>query len=241
MKAFTLQELNDFFWYRRYVTKSRFHHYFKALYGMNDEEVAEWWKIFERFPYAEIREKKDTEIFEEILEKLEPIIDVVRHDKCIRVPEQAKKIKKKIYYRHGGSDEVLSVVLDLNDAADVIAYAELLKSDSKVIMAVDYVETVCHECIAVTKEENIDVYDGDIFIVQDEAYRRSREDNIYVCHGGVYYRLLYTRGRGYLRNGEPDYDRDSRYNSNVIALSKSATRMGNIHVDCSILVDNVEQ
>jgi hypothetical protein len=60
-----------------------------------------------------------------------------------------------------------------------------------------------------------------------------------MCHGGPYKRLLYTQGKGYVRNGDPDLD-DPNYSSHVLIMKDKIQFIGNIYTDASFLVDPTE-
>jgi hypothetical protein len=241
MKKFTLRQIGELFNQRHNITHDRFIYYFTVAYGMDKYDAKECWEIYEKFPYYANR---DTEIyakFEDIIEKIRPILEAIGKAAPIHATPEARKIKKKVFYRLREGGEELSVVFDLNSASDVIAYAELLKSGCEIIRALDAVDTISSNRIVGSERGQFLVFDGDIFVVTDVSYSRSNTDNIYVCKRGTYYRLLYTLGKGYLRNGRPDYDEENEYNSHVLTVSsESVKRIGNIYVDCSMLDDNQE-
>jgi hypothetical protein len=57
-----------------------------------------------------------------------------------------------------------------------------------------------------------------------------------MCCGGPYKRLLYTRGKGYVRNGKPDFDGDE-YSGYVLTKKDNTRFIGNAYADPSFLVD----
>lgn len=42
-----------------------------------------------------------------------------------------------------------------------------------------------------------------------------KNSGLYLCKDGVYYRLIYTPGKGYIRHGEPDTDEDFEKSKNI--------------------------
>jgi hypothetical protein len=239
MKQFTLQQINDIFNNRNYITRERFLYYFGLWYkDVSSKTIERWWEIYNDFPYWEDETSEAGAILEEILVKVQPILEVMMNPKeLICNYKLNKRIQKKVYYKNSGSNEVLSVELDLNSQSDIIAFAELLKSKCEIIVSLDLVDVIHCSNIKGFKNKDFDVYDGDIFVTTDETYSRSHHDNIYVCKDGDYHRLLYTMGKGYFRDGKPDYDEEKKYSSHVLTGRKLAKRVGNIYIDYSYLID----
>lgn len=232
MKKFTLHEITDIIRDRHYMTKERFLYYFQLMHGFDSYKINEYWKVYERFPYWD---QRYTEVMEDIIEKVSAFISIIKNGS---IPQQCREntsdIKKKIHYNVNGEDAVLDA--NFNNPTDIVFYAEILKQGYEISCILDFIEKIHGREEPSGESHDIPVYDGDIFITRDESYSSSREDNIYVCDKGVYKRLLYTKGKGYLRRGEPDYD-DGRYNSHVLTCCKSLKKVGNIYQDCSILKD----
>jgi hypothetical protein len=244
MKQYTLEQINKIFRDRHLLTRERFFHYFAISYKLDDWQISKYWEIYEKFPYWD---KSYAEEMDKILELLEKFLDRIRDGVTIpyRYPEPTR-IRKQIVYSGSSAapaaesssaesgiiveQKILNV--DFNSATDIFLYAELLGSGIKIIAILDFVEK-----IRLTANNELDVYEGDILVTLDESYSNSYEDNIYVCtgKGGEYRRLLYTKGRGYIRNGKPDYD--GRYNHHVLTCCKTVKRVGNIHIDTSFLTD----
>ena len=137
---------------------------------------------------------------------------------------------KRIYYQNGAA--IASFVVDLNEADAVILYAEFLKRKPEVIAAVDCIEEL-------TKgNERIRVFEGDVFSI-DETWNRRRDGEFFMCCGGPYQKLLYTRGKGYIRNGKPDFD-EEEYSSYVLTGKDNFWFIGNAYADPSFLIDPVD-
>lgn len=237
MKQYTLQQINDTLRDRYYITRERFFHYLTILYGYEQNKIQRLWKMYEAFPVWGHAAAGD---MEDILDKVSTIVPLIVNDKLHKVSQRTRAIRKQVHYRLREEEETLSVDINLNSAADVILYANLLQQEYISIVAVlDFVERISGRILGNDLREYLDCYDGDIFTTIDESYSTSHEDNIYVCDDGTYRRLLYTKGRGYLRNGEPDYDYDNGYDKNILTCCKSVRRIGNIYIDASVLVDKV--
>jgi len=109
--------------------------------------------------------------------------------------------------------------------------------------------------------ERMQVYDGDIFVLYnrgvDNYWNKPEQNGVYVCLWGAYRRLLYTVGRGYLtidkkanvasEDDEDDeygnvfcYD-EHRWNSHVMTMDHKWKRIGNIHADVTLLMENKEE
>lgn len=232
MKQFTLEQITDILWDRHYLTRERFAHYFRTMYGFDERKIRDYYKIYERFPFWE---QRSAEVMEDIVEKVSPLIEAIKSPPLdYSVTKESAEVKRQVHYKGVDGD---AIVLDVNfnDAASVILYAGLLQSGLEIICVLDYVEKI-HGRETGGETKDFPVYDGDIFVTADESYSSSSEDNVYVCDKGVYKRLLYTKGKGYMRKGHPDYD-DGRYNSHVLTCCKSFKRLGNIYIDCSMLID----
>jgi hypothetical protein len=226
-KTFTLEQINNVFSNRHYLTRERFLHYFESL-GHERYDAENLWNIYNDFPYW--REDLSDKM-EYIIEKADKFIELIASDKFpYSAIQESKEVRKRIYYKT--DDELLSVDFNLNDAVDITLYAKLIERRITIVTILDFVEKISDK----NGSGSTDVFDGDIFVTTDESYARDRDDNIYVCDNGVYRGLLYTKGRGYVRNGKPDYD-EGRYNFHVLTLKKSFRRIGNIYVDMSALID----
>ena len=238
MKTFTLQQISEVIDYKYRLTRERFFYYFTHLYGFGAKEIERYWEVFHRFPRL-LGDPKTHELLEDMLEKVAEIVGILGLDDAIpyHVKQHTKAVRKRIYYRRAADGELLDVEVDFNEASQVVAYAEILRQGCEVVAALDFVEK-----ISAGGDGYIDVYDGDIFATyEDSIWYRGREDTIIVYNGGTYRRLLYTAGKGYLRKGEPDYDMDHAYNSHAITLGRNYSKIGNIYIDCSMLVDKANE
>ena len=74
-----------------------------------------------------------------------------------------------------------------------------------------------------------------------------KNSGLYLCKDGVYYRLIYTPGKGYIRHGEPDTDEvfeldieENAFSSYVMTLSQKWYKLGNIHAGIGFLIEKAE-
>ena len=120
--------------------------------------------------------------------------------------------------------------LNLHDANDIITYAELLKQEIQQISLLRF----CCE-VQNGNENKLNVFEGDIFNTHDKYW--GDKSNVYVAQKNeTFKKLLYIKGKGYLRSGELNFDEGS-YNSYVIKLD-SFEKVGNIHTDLVMLTDD---
>lgn len=98
------------------------------------------------------------------------------------------------------------------------------------------------------KKSYIPIYDGDVMLcyVSKPNYWSSDCENsgLYLCRDGVYHRLIYTPGKGYIRYGEPDTDEDfeldieeKSFSSYIMTLSQKWYKIGNIHAGIGFLIE----
>lgn len=101
------------------------------------------------------------------------------------------------------------------------------------------------------KKSYIPIYDGDVMLcyVSKPKWWSSDCENsgLYLCKDGVYYRLIYTPGKGYIRHGEPDTDEafeldieENAFSSYVMTLSQKWYKLGNIHAGIGFLIEKPE-
>ena len=101
------------------------------------------------------------------------------------------------------------------------------------------------------KKSNIHIYDGDVMLcyVRKPEWCSSncKKSGLYLCKDGVYYRLIYTPGKGYIRHGEPDTDEafeldieENAFSSYVMTISQKWYKLGNIHAGIGFLIEKPE-
>lgn len=233
MKQFTLQQIADIIRNKSYITKERFYHYFRIVHQFDDRKLREYWNVYCKFPFWD---ERYAPILEEIIETIDPLIqmrDIEPVDYSIR--QETAPIIRQIHYTIDGTTHVLDA--DFSCPTDIIFYAEILKAGHKIEAILDFVDTIYGRMGNDRDSKDHKAYKGDIFVTRDEDYSSSSSDNIYVHDGDCYRRLLYTKGKGYLRKGQPDYD-EGRYNHHVLTCCKNFRKIGNIYLDASVLIDN---
>lgn len=233
---FTLQELNDLRNDLYLLSEERFHYYFRHLYGWTKEQCAAGFNTIKRFPYR---------LHEEDYAQIEKLLPLVKEVLALIVPvhrgtlsinnDDYQKYKLKVIYRENNNNQ--EIVVDFCRAGDIIAYAALLQRGIEVITQLEYVESIRAKD---TSEKDLDVFVGDIFLTEKGGqyeWERCRTQYI-ICMGGNYYKLLYTEGKGYVRDGKPDYDKKEACNFHVITFEDNYRKVGNAFLDMSFLVDN---
>ena len=158
---------------------------------------------------------------------------------------------------NGGEPQLFEYFLNSPKHLAMISDMEK-REDVEILCIVPWVDTINHleDC-----ENNVGdkscmfVYDGDIFVLSnrgtDNYWNKPSENGVYVCLDGAYRRLLYTVGRGYLTvkneaNVASEKDEDdpygdvfcfdeNRWNHHLLTLEHKWRRIGNIHVDITLL------
>lgn len=129
------------------------------------------------------------------------------------------------------NDEVKELILDLHDSNDIITYAELLKQEIKQIALLRF----CDEVQIKNSDKYLKVFEGDFFDTNDLFF--GVKSNVYVAKkNGTFKKLLYTKGKGYLRNKELNYDEGS-FNQHCLSL-REWVKIGNVTTDLIKLTDD---
>ena len=221
-----LVELIEVLGRKYYFSLERFTHYFTIL-GIKDTAIKEYWFIWENFPYIRDQDiEKASFVLDKILAYPKPVYQK-GGDLCY---EKSKESQKKVYYKCG--EEIKNFEVNFNETEQVILYADFLKREPEIIVAVDLYEKIYHN------SKTICAYEGDFFATRD-SWNRDRDGDVYVCTRDGYRKLLYTKGRGYIRNCQPDYGKE-KYSSYVITGKDKFNYMGNIYADPSFLIDGDE-
>ena len=139
------------------------------------------------------------------------------------------------------------------------------REDVQVLCIVPWVDSIYNakreNCLNdLGDKDSMQVYDGDIFVLYnkgvDDYWNKPSRNGVYVCLHGAYRRLLYTVGRGYLTierkanvasmdDEDDDYGNvfcydEHRWNSHIMTMDHKWKRIGNIHVDVTMLMENKE-
>lgn len=191
---------------------------------------------FQRFPYR-LREE-DYEIVPRLLPKVKEVLELITpvHRTTLTInDDDYQKRKLKVIYRENDCNH--EIVVNLCRSEDIITYAELLKRGIKVITQLEFVESIRS---AKDDSSRMDVYEGDIFMSRKGGqYEWEKCTTQYIlCKGDAYYNLLYTKGKGYVRGGQPDYDHENKHNFHVLTFEDQWEKVGNAYLDLSFLIDN---
>jgi len=225
--SITFEELNLLLERKYYFTKERFYNYFNMLCVEEIKNLEKCWLIWEKFPHFSV---DDIESISFIVEKLliYPYIEHSFDSASYRIYNESKPNRRRIYYKN--RKEIKNFEIDFNNTDQVILYADFLKRNiEKIITAVDFIEEIYKD------GKTRYVYDGDVFSL-NEKWNKDRDGKLFACTKDGYRQLLYTRGKGYLRKGKPDYD-DSHYNHHIITGCDRFKYIGNIYADSSFLVE----
>jgi len=226
----SLKELDLILSRKYFFTKERFCNYFNT-FCLENKAIEDYWNLWDRFPhYNEADIENVAFILEKILEY--PNLEKNYDTDSFRIFYKSIKIRKKIFYKNNKG--ITSFEVNLNETDEIIFYADFLKHNiEKIIVAVDLIEEIYH------KSKTIYIYDGDVFAIKD-SWKKKKDGKLFACTQDGYRQLLYTGGKGYLRNNEPDYD-DPHYNSHVITGTDGFKYIGNLYADPSFLIEESEE
>lgn len=236
MKKFTLQEISEIMYNRYTLTEERFKYYFSSMFGWDKDKIEKAIKLYFNFPLVILNNTKDVDFLSEILEYAQKVLDILQAENIsYHRNDVIKPVIREYHYKE--NDKVNSIEVNFNFDTQVIAYSEILRRGCEIVAVLDYVETIDYRKHCQDKGQ-VKVFDGDIFALYEDRMWSRRSSTVIVCNKGVFQPLLYTNGKGYMRKGEPDYDQDSQYNSYVITGAEDWRKIGNIYLNCSILIDN---
>ena len=241
-----LQELRN---WSCYVNKERFISYTKAKYPLADCNAEQLWMIWDNIIILNWHKLQD--VSEENLQKVisiaREVYESVYGGAHIYWRDSVPKTPRwKVYYRNGERGKIHQMNVNLLEKEHVIKYALLLQQDGvEILHRLDFHETV--ETLYGTVRTKVDIYDGDIIFCTDSGRCFfSDSSGVYVCTNGCYKRLMYTKGRGYIRRGELDFEQDNdgndcRYRDHVFnTYDRRFQVVGNIYVDNSVLSEKKE-
>jgi hypothetical protein len=205
--------------------KERFFNYM-SMRGIGENDLEFYWEILNQFPHIQ---EKDFDKAETLLEILRTI---PLREKPFYVAHKPRDYIQKIYFKTD-SGTTGSLIVDMNEPSDIMAYAEFLKKELEIIARVELIEKIR------MGHEYINVFDGDVFQKNDCFWEKKNVGKLYMCNRGPYKKLLYTEGRGYIRDGQPDVD-DKECSNYAITSDNGSSFMGNVYADASFLVDSDE-
>lgn len=156
-----------------------------------------------------------------------------------------------IFIKNG---EYFQQEFDLQWQTTFIEIAEMIKNGYELLTIARQVDDVdAKDYVGKNdgKKSNIHIYDGDVMLcyVRKPEWWSSdcKNSGLYLCKDGVYHRLIYTPGKGYIRHGEPDTDEDfeldiedNAFSSYVMTLSQKWYKLGNIYAGIGFLIEKPE-
>lgn len=156
------------------------------------------------------------------------------------------------FFKRG--DERLQQEFDLQWQATYLEIAEMIKNGYTLTATARQVDNVnAKDYVGKNdgKKSYIPIYDGDVmlcYVSKPEWWSTDcKNSGLYLCKDGVYHRLIYTPGKGYIRHGEPDTDEDfelaideNAFSSYVMTLSQKWYKLGNIHAGIGFLIEKPE-
>lgn len=249
MKQFTIPQLREVLRLRYSLTKDKYVTYAIDMFGLSEKEAVREWKILfdiQRIMIVDSREWTSDEQIDQVLSHAFSIKETIEDSSYIETPYrcdyESSEEKKLVYYSEPGSEKVIHTEIYMNRLQDIIRYAEILKRGCDIKIVLDYAET-----INISNEWNDrelkteDIYIGDIISCMDDSRSIFGNDSgVYLCEGRQkgYSQLLYTKGKGYIRNGKPDRDEKYRYmNYKFNSYNRKYMKIGNIYLDASVLVE----
>lgn len=140
---------------------------------------------------------------------------------------------------------------DLQNPNSFFAITEIMNSGYHVVCVARQVDNVDSKRYKGDNEEKkpyIPIYDGDVmlcYVDDPESYFSDYKNcGLYICQDGVYLRLIYTPGKGYVRHGELDTDEDfeldidnDAFSHYIMTLHQNWYKLGNIHAGIGFLIE----
>lgn len=236
MNKYTLNDLEIIFNAKGYLPYERFIHYFTLRHEYTEKEAKEAYKTFVNFPkqiFCNDSEKASVDYIMPIAIQIVRDMQKGWSDSSALVNlKSGEKELRKLIYQKGEDNEIKQLILNLHDANDIITYAHLLKSDIKQIALLRFTA----EIQVKNEKKPYQIFEGDIFDTNDSFW--GIKSNVYVAEpNDTFRKLLYTKGKGFVRNGELDYDGDGTFNHYAISM-KEWVHVGNIATDFVKLTDD---
>lgn len=233
MNTYTIKDLNTIWTARGYLPLERFVHFFTLRFGYTEREAKSAFEVFSQFPkHIYGNEDMQNKIDKIIPLALQIVDELYKHwdsnNKFQNISYYEKELRKLVYSKN---DELKELVLDLHSASDIITYSELIKQEVKQIALLRF----CCEVPVKNSDKYFKIFEGDIFDTTDLFY--TTKSNMYVAEkNNIFKKLLYTKGKGYLRNGELDFDKGS-FNYHCLTLT-DWVKIGNVTTDLIKLTDD---
>lgn len=245
---------------RSYVSKDRFVFAAKVLFNITEEKrLDRLFGIFscmEKFLY---RMSVGAEVSVDDIRDAVAIGEAAyvdyesasKHVPSIDEGRYSPKDYRKYYYTVGDDrKDVKELEVNLGDGQNIVLLADLIKrEDVRLVSAVRYIDSIETDRIGRNADvKRVRYYDGDIVFVFGDPSDRifyswyNSDAGVYLATPDGWRKLLYTPGRGYIRNGEPDFENDTKYSDYKINKSGNGFRfVGNIHKDAYVLIDREKE
>jgi len=232
MNTYTLKDLKTIWQYKGYLSLDRMVHHFVARYGYSEKEATEAWKVLTEFPQHVYGDEKKQALIDKVIPLVIELVDDLQksweqNNKFQNQELHLKEIRKLIYDK--GKEKNLEWILDLHKSEDIISYAALLKQDilQKALLR------KCSDIKYKDSDKYLEVFEGDIFDTHDNWY--DRRSKVYIAQTkNSFKEVLYIKGKGYLKKGEPNYEEGS-YSDYAL---RTWTKIGNIYQNLVILTDD---
>ena len=202
-----------------------------------------------------IREKSDVYIYTMVdmaqeAQKLQMLNSLIKDTSAI-----GEDRKSNILAIFKKEDKYVQNEFDLQWQATFIEIAEMIKNGYTLITTARHVDNVdAKEYVGENegKKSYIPIYDGDVmlcYVNKPEFWGSDcKNSGLYLCKDGIYHRLIYTPGKGYVRHGEPDTDEDfelaineNAFSSYVMTFSQKWYKLGNIHAGIGFLIEKPKE
>lgn len=202
-----------------------------------------------------IREKSDGYIYTMVgmaqeAQKLQMLNSLIKNTSAIG---EDRKSNILAIFKKG--DKYVQQEFDLQWQATFIEIAEMIKNGYElqtIARQVDSVEANDYVGKNDGKKSTISIYDGDVmlcYVGKPEWWRSDcKKSGLYLCKNGVYYRLVYTPGKGYVRHDKPDTDEEfeldieeNAFSSYIMTLSQNWYKLGNIHAGIGFLIEKPKE
>lgn len=202
-----------------------------------------------------IREKSDGYIYTMVgmaqeAQKLQMLNSLIKNTSAIGEDRNSNILA---IFKKG--DKYVQQEFGLQWQATFIEIAEMIKNGyilTTTARQVDDVEAKDYVGENKDKKSYIPIYDGDVmlcYVGKPEWWSSDcKNSGLYLCKNGVYYRLVYTPGKGYVRHDKPDTDEEfeldieeNAFSSYVMTLSQNWYKLGNIHAGIGFLIEKPKE
>jgi hypothetical protein len=236
MNTYSLKDLKTIWSAKSYLPYERFMHHFTLRYGYTEKQAIEAYKLFSEFPKSvygseelQLKVDKIIPLAISLVDELHKCWDMDSKITNIRYDE--KDFKKLIYLEKEDEKEYKEVVLDFNHTSDILTYADLIKRGVVIVSLLRF----CCDVQMKNTDKKLLIFEGDIFNTNDFYF--GVKSNVYVAESkGTFKKLIYTKGKGYLRKGDLNYDEGS-FNSYALTLNEW-NKIGNTVTDFIKLTDD---